>query len=263
MITFSLLFSAFAVCLLWSLWGHGSVQFYWASWTAHSLSRTFSREWDPTVQLPQALKIALNFPSLCLCSLEPQSCWMSQLLQGDIAAEIRQGLCKRKSKDPLVASWETSKRSKDESVTHFLSPCWLLTTLGNPQGCVGIKSPLSKSCSRNFSGNERWRTLLLREQTLESEPWSSWEVTQPWWGCGKPEWAPATPSSSKPLEKEAPSKKMVPENPSQFSQLFGCHSLFLHSKCLCGRDEMTSANAMIGVEWQGYKAVCRSFLQLQ
>lgn len=155
---FPLLFSAFAVCLLWSLWGHGSVQFYLASWTAHSLSSTSSREWDPTGQLPQALKIALNFPSLCMCSLEPQPCWMSQLSQGDIAAEIRPGLCKEKSKDPLVASWETSKQSKDERVTHFLSPCWLLTTLGNPQGCVGIKSPLSKSSSCTFSGNERWRT---------------------------------------------------------------------------------------------------------
>lgn len=180
----------------------------WASWTAHSLSSTSSREWDPTVQLPQALKIALNFPSLCMCSLELQPCWMSQLLQGDIAAEIRPGLCKEKPKDPLVASWEIHKRSKDESVTHFLSPCWLLTTLGNPQGCVGIKSHLSKSSSCTFSGNKRWRT----HNSFESRPWSqnsSWEVVQPWWGCARPGWVPASPPSSKPREKEAPSNRLV------------------------------------------------------
>lgn len=119
---------------------------------------TSSREWNPTVQLPQALKIALNFPSLCMCSLEPQPCWMSQLLQDDIAAEIRHGLCKEKSKDPLVALWETSKGSRDESVTHFLSPCWLLTTLGNSQGCVGIKSSLA------MKGGEH--------NSFECKPWS-------------------------------------------------------------------------------------------
>lgn len=204
---FPLLFSAFAVCLLWSLWGHGSVQFYWASWTAHSLSSTSSREWDPTGQLPQALKIALNFPSLCMCSLEPQPCWMSQLSQGDIAAEIRPGLCKEKSKDPLVASWETSKRSKDERVTHFLSPCWLLTTLGNPQGCVGIKSL--------FPNPPAAPSLAMKDgehNSFESRLWSqnsSWEVIQSWWGCAKSEWAPASLFFSKPLEKEAPSKRLV------------------------------------------------------
>lgn len=31
----------------------------------------------PQCNSPQALKIALNFPSLCMCSLELQPCWMS------------------------------------------------------------------------------------------------------------------------------------------------------------------------------------------
>lgn len=77
------------------------------SWTARSLSSTSSREWDPTVQLPRALKIALNFPSLCMCSLELQPCWMSQLFRDDIAAEIRPRFCKEKSKDPLALTYST------------------------------------------------------------------------------------------------------------------------------------------------------------
>lgn len=258
---FPLLFSAFAVCLLWSLWGHGSVQFYWLSLldSTHSVQLFFQRE-GPHSAAPQALEIALNFPSLCMCSLELQPCWMSQLLQGDITAEIRAGLCKEKSKDPLVASWETSKRSKDENVTHFLSPCWLLTTLGNPQGCAGIKSHLSKSSSCNFSGNERWRTQLLGEQTLESEQQlgsyaALMRMCQTRVGSSISSFQQASGKGG-----SIPKTGLAPETLSQVSQLFGCHSLLLHSICLCERDKMTSANAMIGVGWQGYKTV--SFLQL-
>lgn len=97
----------------------------------------------------------------------------------------------------------------------------LITHLsGEPQGWVGIKSPLSKSSSCIFSSNER------KLDSFKSRLWSqnsSWDIIQSWRWCSKTEWAPAPlPSSQQATGRGGSFQKtgLSPENPSQLPQLF-------------------------------------------